>query len=175
MEDHPVALGFINNIIKSCLRKSSLKQIGRSPLFFMPEQAKVIADAVETWPGFFTSSWIYQRGLYLIIDNVSKFMSIESCLAMMDERFNRGFKEPAIDKEFEGAVVMTKYGSRRTYKVSSIKWKMNPHTYTFQQEDKKATMADYFKRVYKIGKLLDQPLFEIQQKRGTIYLPPELC
>jgi hypothetical protein len=147
----------------------------------MPEQAKVIADAVETWPGFFTSSWIYQRGLYLIIDNVSKFMSIESCLAMMDERFNRqkGVKEAlieaAIDKEFEGAVVMTKYGSRRTYKVSSIQWKMSPHTYTFQQDDKKATMADYFKRVYKIGQLLEQPLFEIKQKRGTIYLPPELC
>ena len=138
----------------------------------MPEQAKVIADAVETWPGFFTSSWIYQRGLYLIIDNVSKFMSIESCLAMMD---NLGYKKQACSQEFEGAVVMTKYGSRRTYKVSSIKWDLKPQTYKFQQEDKTATMADYFKRVYKIGKLLPQPLFEIKQKRGTIYLPPELC
>jgi hypothetical protein len=34
MEDHPVALGFINNIIKSALRKSSMVQIGRNPLFY---------------------------------------------------------------------------------------------------------------------------------------------
>jgi hypothetical protein len=40
MEDHPVALSFINSIIKSALRNSKLKQIGRNPRFFMPEQAK---------------------------------------------------------------------------------------------------------------------------------------
>jgi hypothetical protein len=59
MEDHPVALSFINNIIKSALRSSTLMQIGRSPLFFMPEQAKTFNDAIQTWPGFFTSSWIF--------------------------------------------------------------------------------------------------------------------
>lgn len=40
MEDHPVALSFINSIIKNCLRNSKLRQIGRNPRFFMPAQAK---------------------------------------------------------------------------------------------------------------------------------------
>lgn len=59
MEDHPVALNFINSIIKSCLRGSKLRQIGRSPLFFDPEQATNVMNVVETWPGFFTSTWIF--------------------------------------------------------------------------------------------------------------------
>jgi len=40
MEENPVALSFINSIIKSCLRSSKLKQIGRNPRFFVPEQAQ---------------------------------------------------------------------------------------------------------------------------------------
>jgi hypothetical protein len=36
MEDHPVALSFINSIIKNSLRNSALRQIGRNPRFFMP-------------------------------------------------------------------------------------------------------------------------------------------
>jgi hypothetical protein len=59
MEEHPMALSFINSIIKNCLRNSKLTQIGRNPRFFMPSQAKSFYDKVETWPGFFTSSWIF--------------------------------------------------------------------------------------------------------------------
>ena len=59
MEDHPVALSFINSIIKNSLRNSALRQIGRNPRFFMPAQAKTFQGQVATWPGFFTSSWIF--------------------------------------------------------------------------------------------------------------------
>jgi hypothetical protein len=96
MEDHPVALGFINNIIKSALRKSSLVQIGRNPLFYEPK-GNIIENVVETWPGFFTSAWIYQRGLYLIIDNITKFMSVETCLSMLNRRQEYGINKQAID------------------------------------------------------------------------------
>ena len=89
MEDHPFALSFINSIIKNALRNSKLKQIGRNPRFFMPSAAKVFNDVVETWPGFFTSSWIFQKGLYLIIDNISKFLSVESCLTIINDRLKR--------------------------------------------------------------------------------------
>jgi hypothetical protein len=59
MEEHPFALSFINSIINSSLRNSKLTQIGRNPRFFMPSEARVFNDTVETWPGFFTSSWIF--------------------------------------------------------------------------------------------------------------------
>ena len=59
MEDHPFALNFINSIIKTQMRNSNLCQIGRNPRFFMRSEAKTFDNAVQTWPGFFTSSWIF--------------------------------------------------------------------------------------------------------------------
>lgn len=100
----------------------------------MPENAKVFENTVETWPGFFTSSWIYQRGLYLIIDNISKFLSVENCLSLIDERLKR-YDYKNVDREFEGAIVMAKYGPHRTYKVHRIRWDMTPESYQFDQGD----------------------------------------
>ena len=177
MEDHPVALSFINSIIKNSLRSSDLRQIGRNPRFFMPKQAKVFQNQVETWPGFFTSSWIFQRGLYLIIDNISKFLSVESCLSLIEERRMR-HDTNFVNREFEGAIVMANYGPHRTYKVHTIKWNMNPQEYIFDQGDERSrtNMVDYFKTAYQVViKAVHQPLFAIQQKRQNIYLPPELC
>ena len=114
----------------------------------------------------------------MIIDNVSKFISVQTCLALIDERYNKGLDETKIGKEFENAVVMTKYGAQRTYRVSRIRWDMTPQKYSFEQGEagKKTNMLEYFTRAYSTKiKVPDQPLFEVEQKRGTIYLPPELC
>ena len=51
----------------------------------MRSEAKTFDNAVQTWPGFFTSSWIFQRGLYLIIDNISKNLSVDNCLQLIND------------------------------------------------------------------------------------------
>ncbi len=176
MEEHPVALSFINNIIKNSLRNSNLKQIGKNPRFFMPAKATQFQNIVETWPGFFTSSWIFQKGIYLTIDNISKFLSIDNCLNIIYDRLKR-YDEYQVSREWEGSIVMAKYGINRTYKVNCIRWDKNPMTETFDTtNDEKISMVNYFLNTYKI-KIYQakQPLFEIKQKRQNIYLPPELC
>jgi hypothetical protein len=73
---------------------------------------------------------------------------------------------------------MAKYGPHRTYKVHTIKWGMNPKDYIFDHGDEKArtNMIDYFNTAYNVKiHSVNQPLFEIRQKRQNIYLPPELC
>ena len=73
---------------------------------------------------------------------------------------------------------MAKYGPHRTYKVHQIKWNMNPKDYIFDHGDEKArtNMIDYFRTAYGVKiRSVNQPLFEIRQKRQNIYLPPELC
>jgi len=73
---------------------------------------------------------------------------------------------------------MAKYGPHRTYKVHQIKWSMNPKDYIFDHGDEKArtNMIDYFLTAYGVKiHSVNQPLFEIRQKRQNIYLPPELC
>lgn len=86
--------------------------------------------------------------------------------------------EDAVYEEFAGAVVMTRYGQNRTYKVDSIRFDMNPKSHTFVQGEQgtKINMLQYFKKQYGIERMNpNQPLLEIKQKRGTIYLPTELC
>lgn len=176
MEQHPFALSFINNIIKTSLRNSHLKQIGRVPRFFMPNKGQVLGE-VETWPGFTTSSWIVQSGLFLVVDNISKFFSTEDCLTIINDRLRR-LNYDAVSREFEGCTIMAKYGPQRTYRVNCIRWDLNPQTCFFEsgEDKKKVSMVQYFQRVYEMKIYnLKQPLFEIKQKRQNIYLPPELC
>lgn len=97
----------------------------------MPSEARTFNDTVMTWPGFFTSSWIFQRGLYLIIDNISKFLSVDNCLTIIYERYDRFKTEQAVNRDFDSAIVMANYGQKRTYKVNRICWDMSPSTYTF--------------------------------------------
>lgn len=55
---------------------------------------------------------------------------------------------------------------------------MTPKAYTFEQGEgrQKTNMLEYFVRTYdKKLQWPTQPLLEVVQKRGTIYLPPELC
>lgn len=162
MEEHPFALNFINSIIKTQMRNSNLCQIGRNPRFFMRSEAKVFDNAVQTWPGFFTSSWIFQRGLYLIIDNISKNLSVDNCLQLINEQMDRfrqkkmrySQNEPrpqeyqkAVQDEFKGAIVMACYGHHKTYKVSNVRFDMCPETCNFEQGEAGTTisMAAYFK------------------------------
>jgi hypothetical protein len=52
-DKHNLAVHFINLIIKKALRNMELKQIGRMPKFFMPEQKKSIEKhCLDMWPGF---------------------------------------------------------------------------------------------------------------------------
>jgi hypothetical protein len=102
-------LSFINSIIKSSLRSSKLVQIGRNPRFFNPELAKDHLS-VQIWPGFFTSSWIFQQGLYLIIDNISKFLSNDNCYTIIDDMLRKRMSEEQVSREFEGASIMVCYG-----------------------------------------------------------------
>jgi hypothetical protein len=86
-----------------------------------------------------------------------------------------------VNRDFDGAIVMANYGLKRTYKVHRICWDMSPGTYFFEQGEQggpttKVKMLDYFQKNYE-KKITDpkQPLFEIKQKKQSIFLPPELC
>ena len=85
------------------------------------------------------------------------------------------FQKAVID-EFKGAIVMAMYGHHKTYKVSNVRFDMCPETCNFEQGEAGTTisMAAYFKQQYNMQIMeMNQPLFEIKQKRQNIYLPPE--
>jgi len=63
---------------------------------------------------------------------------------------------------------MACYGHHKTYKVSCVRWDMCPETSRFEQGEAGQTisMVQYFRQQYdKQIMSLNQPLFEIKQKR----------
>lgn len=83
----------------------------------------------------------------MIIDNISKNLSIDNCLKLIDEQMNRFTmkrtrftgKAPkpqevqkAVNDEFKHAIVMACYGHHKTYKVSAVRWDMCPETCRFE-------------------------------------------
>jgi hypothetical protein len=65
-----------------------------------------------------------------VIDNISKFLSTDHCLAIINDRLKK-LTPNDVNREFEGQIVMAKYGSKRTYKVNQIRWDLSPTTYVF--------------------------------------------
>ena len=76
-------------------------------------------------------------------------MSIDNCLTIINDRL-RKLDHDHVNREFEGSIVMARYGGHRTYKVACIRWDLSPQTYAFEQneEKQKVTMLQYFLRVY---------------------------
>jgi hypothetical protein len=48
-------------------------------------------------PGFFTSAWIVEKGLYLTIENLSKLISTQTCLDIIKEYCDEGKNEEFIN------------------------------------------------------------------------------
>ena len=61
----------------------------------------------------------------------------------------KGDIESLVSREFEGKIVISDWGNRRTYKVHKVEFKSNPETQTFLYKGKQTTVADYFMEVYK--------------------------
>lgn len=55
-------------------------------------------------------------------------------MVLIDERLKK-LDKATVNREYEGAIVMAKYGPHRTYKVHSIRWDMTPETYFFNEGD----------------------------------------
>ena len=104
----------------------------------------------------------------MIIDNISKFLSVDNCLSIIDERLERLKNQNLVNRDFDGAIVMANYGQKRTYKVHRICWDLSPATYIFEQGEQGGAqtsirMIDYFVKIYdKRITVSNQPLFEIK-------------
>lgn len=71
---------------------------------------------------------------------------------------------------------MTDWGSKKTYKVSSVRLDMTPANTKFNFDGDEVSLVSYFKEKYGVYLDAKQPLLEIgQPNKKPIYLPPQLC
>lgn len=181
MEDHHVIFNLINIILKQAFRDTDLRQIGKQPRFFdVTKAVEVEGSGLQACPGFRASAFNYQSGLYLVLDNINKFLSNASCLErireiQMDERIRE--KDEKIISEFRFKSVIGNWGNKKAYIVHDIDFEKNPFTRFFDDhKGDKMSIAEYFLKTYEL-KVTDrkQPLFVVKINGKLCHLPTEFC
>lgn len=181
MEDHNIIHNLINIIIKQAFRDTNLKQIGKQPRFFDVTKAiEVEGSGLQACPGFRASAFNYQSGIYLVLDNINKFLSSKTCLERIQEIEASEYikdKRAKIEEEFKFKSVIGSWGIKKTYIVQNIIFDKTPVTCFFHDsKGEKISIAEYFSKTYQMKvKTMRQPLFQVKINGKDCYLPPEFC
>lgn len=98
---------------------------------------------MTVWRGIFTSSQIWNKIPYLLLNPCSKVCRNESALEFIKSFSSKEeAKQNLIDKS-----VIANYGNARNYVVYDLDFTSNPMT-TFDKNGEKITIKDYMKRTY---------------------------
>jgi len=91
---------------------------------------------IELWPGYRASSYIYNSGIYVVLESINKFIRRENCLDKIKELQSnpRTNNVQALDGFFTDKLVMTDWGARKIYKITRVRLDMNPLKAFFQAE-----------------------------------------
>lgn len=171
----------INNILKKALQDSTYKQIGKLPRFFNLKKQMEVDGGLIAYPGFKASTYKCTNSTTIVIDNLYKFITSNTCLEKINEirHYNPDgdhWKE-LVEAEFVNKSVLVQWGTRRAYIIKRILFDEHPETKKFVTEAKvEWTISDYFAQTYKlIIKAKKQPLFEVMMSGKACHLPPEFC
>ena len=167
MEDNNIIHTVLNNIIKQAFRDTNLTQIGKAPRYFDLSKKFNLDDEIISCPGFRAAASNSMYGLTLVIDNVNKFMTTQSCLDRIweieDNRQVKDKKQRVID-EFKGQSVIGDWGHMRAYIVRDVLFEKNPFNMFFvTPNNQRLNIAEYFLKAYE-KKITEktQPLFVVR-------------
>lgn len=156
----------LNVILKEAMKLTGLVQIGNRPKFFDTSTPIELHDMnMQIWSGFKACAYKYASGCALVIDNCSRFMTLETVLDQINniydetqDRFNVGEMNEEQRREFQkvsrqrivNQSVITNFGNRRNYTVRDIQFETGPCSEFFELKNgEKISIARYFFITYK--------------------------
>ena len=154
MTRNPFQVTFINLLIQKLMKSTDLLQVGRQPRFFREKERVLINDEslgkIELWPGYRASSYIYNSGIYVVLESINKFLRRENCLDKIKEiqQNPKTNNTESLDRFFKDKLVMTEWGARKVYKITRVRTDMNPLKAFFQAEGEQVSVKDYFFQKY---------------------------
>lgn len=174
---------FLERMIKDILLKNkNTIKFGDSRTIVQLNK-KNISDFVQEninnetiFKGYFTSAQITENGLFLLVENVSKYVTQITVYEKIQElrSQNASLKESEIKNIIENyfnshKTVLTTYGSLKTYRIDYIDFDKSPKKACFNILDcekmRTITVFDYYKVQYNvIIKDADQPLVIAESK-----------
>lgn len=179
MDQHPVALTFVNLLIQKIMRQGSLQQVGKAPRFFNPAEKLTINDRdlgnLDVLCGYKASSYIYNSGCFIVLENINKFVRKESVLDKIQELIQERYNQQEIDEYFSERMIMTTWGNNRMYRVTRIRMDLDPLTTFFSLDDEDISLKDYFRIKYQKDLIVSQPILEVASRKEQIFLPSQCC
>ena len=132
------------------------------------------------YKGYITAAVITENGLYMQINNRSKFISGKTALEKINEIKNKCGKNVSIleindkikDYFYSHRTVLTTYGSLRVYKIKEVDFDQTPKNtdVTFKDNEgknKTIRIINYYKNQYDINiKDINQPLFVVENNNS---------
>lgn len=177
---------FMENLIKNIIRANAKMVRLNYTNYYDLSTMKSISDNAYLINGFSTSFRSTDTGFYLLVNVKNKFLNKMDCYDKLKEirnDFPKDFRKES-EKFFSGLIVLTTYGTPRTYTLKGINFDatVSNRTIKIQKTGEEITLKQYYEQNYpelKI-KIKDQPLLIVEQKRSDgsleeIFLVPELC
>jgi hypothetical protein len=79
-------LAFVDSDLKNCLRACQMKQLGRSPVYFHPDDKTVDKTLqLEVWRGYDITTRKSLEGVSLQIETVNKFIRLETVYELIQK------------------------------------------------------------------------------------------
>ncbi|OQV17169.1 Protein argonaute-2 [Hypsibius exemplaris] len=173
----------INTVFREAALATGNKIAAGRSFFWRDNSAMSLGGGREAWPGFYSSARPCQWKITLnldvantafyekqhVLDFLCKVLNTRQCPTQLNDTQRRLF-----EKELRTLKVEVKHsGGLRRVRVAAVS-KNSAKTQKFEQDGKQITVADYFKKQYKIVlKYPDLPLVEVGTKKN--FLPMEIC
>ncbi|KRX10750.1 Ribonuclease H-like domain [Pseudocohnilembus persalinus] len=166
----------VNFITKNSLKSMKFTEKGKLGRYFQNNSFEDISNCpLKISQGFITSTLIYGKTPYLMLNLCSRIARKESALHVIKYSTKKD-AESLIEK----TSVLADYGNERNYIINSIEWNKKI-TDEFDFRGQMTSYLDYYKKQYNIVlKDKNQPLLKSvkkdkENKEQSIYLVPELC
>ncbi|XP_055592753.1 protein piwi-like isoform X3 [Uranotaenia lowii] len=143
------AFVIFNLINRKAMGGLKLQLIGRS--FFDPEAKISIRQyGIELYPGYLTSIRQHEQDVLMCAEVTHRVMRIDTCYHMLQQCMNqRGNFRDNFTRMVLGTVVMTTYGTNKTYTISDVDYNLTPES-SFETKNGSLSFMAYFKEKYNI-------------------------
>ncbi len=182
-ENPKLLLSFLNNGLRSIMRKLNYTEIGRSGKYFNAAE-KTTIDNLMMFSGYRSNFVLLEKGYYLRVDSAKKIVRNQTVLQVIDEVYkfhqdkDKDEKRTILQGELQGKIVMTNYGKTSYHRIEEVVFQ---DLESIQLEDASMSLREYYLTKYNISiRNPKQPLLRVESKRRgnkefQIYLLPELC
>lgn len=121
-ENPKLLLSFLNNGLRSIMRKLNYTEIGRSGKYFNASE-KTTIDNLMMFSGYRSNFVLLEKGFYLRVDSAKKIVRNQTVLQVIDEVYKihqekeKDERRSILQGELQGKIVMTNYGKTSYHRI----------------------------------------------------------